>query len=262
MECGCRARCPTYPQDPNSDEKSMTYIFVGIPPRRDSPAKGIFQSSLIKSLADLLEKEYGKKMLQPSSDPLSELIATILSQNTSDHNSHRAFRSLRKTFRSWDELRTASLGKISRSIKTGGLEQVKAGRIKRILNQIYEERGRVTLSFLRRWETEKIRKYLSGFKGVGEKTIACVLLFSLGRPVFPVDTHILRVSKRLGLIPAKADSKRANQILQNKIPENLVYSFHLNLIQHGRKICKAGNPLCGECILYQKCEFREKHKYI
>lgn len=219
-------------------------------------------SKYIKSLANLLEKEYGNKVLKPFSDPLSELIATILSQSTSDHNSHRAFRSLKKTFKSWDELRTAPLGKISRSIKVGGLEQVKAGRIKRILNQIHEERGRVTLSFLKRWKTEKIRDYLSGFKGVGEKTIACVLLFSLGRPVFPVDTHILRVSKRLGLIPAKADSKEAHRILQNKIPENLVYSFHLNLIQHGRKICKAGNPSCGECILYRKCKFREKHKYI
>ncbi len=219
-------------------------------------------SKYIKSLANLLEKEYGKKILQLSSDPLSELIATILSQNTSDHNSHRAFRSLKKTFKSWDELRTAPLGKISRSIKTGGLEKVKALRIKRLLNQIHEERGRVTLSFLRRWKTEEIKDYLSRFKGVGEKTVACVLLFSLGRPVFPVDTHILRVSKRLDLIPAKADSKKAHQMLQNKIPENLVYSFHLNLIQHGRKICKAGNPLCGECVLYRRCEFREKHKYI
>lgn len=219
-------------------------------------------SNHIKKLANLLEEEYGKKVLRHSFDPLSELIATILSQNTSDNNSHRAFRNLKKNFRSWDDLRKSSLQKISRSIKIGGLEKVKAERIKRILNQIYAEKGNVSLSFLRRWETERVKNYLSRFKGVGDKTIACVLLFSLGRPVLPVDTHILRVSKRLGLISSKTDSQKAHQILQNKIAENLVYSFHLNLIEHGRKICKARNPLCGNCILFQKCKFREKYKFI
>lgn len=218
-------------------------------------------SNHIKSLANLLEKEYGKKMLRPSFDPLSELIATILSQNTSDHNSHRAFRNLRKNFRSWDELRKSPLQKVSRSIRIGGLEKVKALRIKRILNQIFEERGRISLSFLKKWDTEKVKDYLSGFKGVGEKTIACVLLFSLGRPVMPVDTHILRVSKRLGLISSVTDSKKAHLALQNKVPSDVVYSTHLNLIEHGRKICKARNPLCGECFLFQKCKYKEKHKY-
>jgi endonuclease-3 len=219
-------------------------------------------SNHIKKLANLLEKEYGKKVIKPSFDPLSELIATILSQNTSDHNSHRAFRNLRKTFRSWDNLRKSPLQRVSRSIKVGGLEKVKAQRIKKILNQIYKERGRVTLSFLKRWETEKVKNYLSRFKGVGEKTIACVLLFSLGRPVMPVDTHILRVSKRLGLISLKTDSQKAHLALQNKVPSDMVYSFHLNLIEHGRKICRARNPLCGECFLFQKCKFREKYNFI
>jgi len=215
-------------------------------------------SKRIKILANLLEKEYGKKMLKPSFDPLSQLIRTILSQNTSDHNSHRAFRNLKYNFKSWVELKDAPLKRIVQSIKTGGLEKIKAERIKKILNRIYKERGRVSLSFLKRWNTEKIKEYLSGFKGVGEKTIACVLLFSLGRPVLPVDTHILRVSKRLGLIPLRIDSKKAHLILQNKIPENLVYSFHLHLIEHGRKICKSRLPLCGDCVLLQKCEFKKK----
>ena len=215
-------------------------------------------SKRIKILANLLEKEYGKKMLKPSFDPLSQLIRTILSQNTSDHNSHRAFRNLKYNFKSWVELKDAPLKRIVQSIKTGGLEKIKAERIKKILNRIYKERGRVSLSFLKRWNTEKIKEYLSGFKGVGEKTIACVLLFSLGRPVLPVDTHILRVSKRLGLIPLRTDSKKAHLILQKLIPPDLVYSFHLHLIEHGRKICKSRLPLCGDCVLLQKCEFKKK----
>jgi len=219
-------------------------------------------SKQIRTIEKLLEKEYGKKVLRPSYDPLSELIATILSQNTSDNNSHRAYRNLKHNFRNWDNLRNAPLREIVRSIKVGGLEKIKAGRIKNILNQIYREKKSTSLSFLKKWDTEQVKNYLTQFKGVGDKTIACVLLFALGRPVLPVDTHILRVSKRLGLIPWKTDSKKAHILLQNKIPPALVYPFHLNLIQHGRKICKARIPLCGDCVLFQKCEFKDKHKYI
>ena len=216
----------------------------------------------IKVLENLLEKEYGKKMLTPTKDPLSELIATILSQNTSDNSSHRAYRNLKHDFKNWDVLRKAPLRKIVQSIKIGGLEKIKAERIKNILNQIYEGKGSVNLAFLKKWDTEKVKEYLSHFKGVGDKTIACVLLFALSRPVLPVDTHILRVSKRLGLISWKTDSKKAHILLQNKIPPALVYPFHLNLIEHGRKICKARIPLCGDCVLFQECEFKDKHKYI
>lgn len=216
----------------------------------------------IKILSNLLEKEYGRKYLKPSFDPLLELITTILSQNTSDHNSHRAFRNLKSSFKSWEELKDAPLKKVVQSIKIGGLEKIKAMRIKKILAQIYKERGNFNLSFLKKWDTAKIREYLNKFKGVGDKTTACVLLFSLGRPVLPVDTHILRVSKRLGLLSVKSDSKKAHQILQKLIPPNLVYPFHLNMIEHGRKICKARIPLCGNCVLLKICEFKDKPKYI
>ncbi len=219
-------------------------------------------SRRIGALEKLLEKEYGKKVLRPTHDPLSELVATILSQNTSDVNSHRAYRNLRDTFKTWEALKSAPVSRIARTIKIGGLEQIKAERIKQILIQIYKERGRVSLSFLSRWDTEKTRDYLANFKGVGDKTIACVLLFALGRPVLPVDTHILRVSKRLGLIPWKTNSKGAHILLQKMIPPELVYPLHLNLIEHGRKICKARNPLCGQCVLFQKCEFKDKNEYI
>ena len=219
-------------------------------------------SKQIRTIEKLLEKEYGKKILRLSHDPLSELIATILSQNTSDNNSHRAYRNLKHNFKNWEEVKSAPLSKIVQSIKVGGLEKIKAERIKNILSQIYREKGIESLDFLKKWDTEKVKDYLSHFTGVGDKTIACVLLFALGRPVLPVDTHILRVSKRLGLIPWKTDSKRAHILLQNKIPPALVYPFHLDLIEHGRKICKARIPLCGDCVLFQKCEFKDKHKYI
>lgn len=216
----------------------------------------------IKRTSALLDKEYGKKVLRPSGDPLSVLIGTILSQNTSDHNSHKAFRNLLATFKNWEKVRKAPLSKIEKEIKPGGLAKIKAKRIKNILNQIYKDNSKTDLSFLRKFRTEEAIDYLNRFKGVGEKTIACVLLFALGRPVIPVDTHVLRLSKRLNLLPKKIDSKKAHEILQKAVPQNLVYSYHLNLITFGRKICKAQNPRCGECVLFDLCETQEKIDFI
>ncbi len=212
----------------------------------------------IKSLSLKLERTYGKKRWKIHADPLSELIATILSQNTSDHNSHKAFSNLRSKFKTWDKVRKARVRKIADTIRSGGLADVKAKRIKDILNQIYEENRNLDLSFLKRWRTEKIKAYLRKFKGVGEKTIACVLLFSLKRPAMPVDTHVLRVSKRLGLVQRKTDTQKAKTILEELVPENLVYQFHLNLIEHGRNICKATNPRCASCVLLENCDYRKK----
>jgi endonuclease-3 len=209
----------------------------------------------IKSISTKLEKVYGKKKWRVHSDPLSELIATILSQNTSDHNSHRAYASLRSKFKDWESVRRANAGRIAGAIRSGGLADVKAKRIKHILQQIYHEHGRLDLDFLKRWRTEKIKEYLGRFKGVGEKTIACVLLFSLRRPSLPVDTHVLRVSTRLGLVPGKTDAAGAQLILQKLVPPRSVYQFHLNLIEHGRKTCKAANPLCGKCVLLDNCPY-------
>jgi endonuclease-3 len=212
----------------------------------------------IKSISIKLEKVYGKKRWRIHSDPLSELIATILSQNTSDHNSHRAYASLRSRFKNWENARRTSARGIADAIRTGGLANIKAKRIKDILQQIYEDNGRLDLDFLKKWRTEKIKDYLGEFKGVGEKTIACVLLFSLKRPVLPVDTHVLRVSRRLGLVPEKTNAAKAQVILEKLVPPRLVYQFHLNLIEHGRKTCKAANPLCGECVLLDNCPYGKK----
>ena len=212
----------------------------------------------VKKVSTKLEKLYGKKRWQVHSDPLSELIATILSQNTSDLNSHRAYLSLRSGFKTWDQTRKAKTSEIASAIRLGGLANIKAKRIKVILQQIFEENGESNLNFLKRWSTEKIREYLGRFKGVGEKTIACVLLFSLKRPALPVDTHVLRVSKRLGLVPQKVNSQKAELILEELVPAGWVYQFHLNLIEHGRKICKAANPLCRECVLLEICGYGGK----
>ena len=212
----------------------------------------------IKSISIKLERVYGKKRWKVHSDPLSELIATILSQNTSDHNSHRAYSILRSQFKDWDRVRRANTNRIAEAIRSGGLAEVKAERIKDILREIHKENGNLDLDFLKRWQTEKIKEYLGRFKGVGGKTIACVLLFSLKRPSLPVDTHVLRVSKRLGLVPAKADAAKAQVLLERLVPPRLVYQFHLNLIEHGRKTCKAANPLCGECVLLDNCPYGRK----
>lgn len=209
----------------------------------------------MKKVSARLQKKLGRKRWRIHADPLSELIATILSQNTTDHNSHRAYASLKSRFRTWDQVRRAKVDKIADAIRSGGLADIKAQRIKDVLNQIYRENRRLDLSFLKRWKTERIKLYLKGFKGVGDKTAACVLLFSLGRPVMPVDTHVLRVSQRLGLVPQKADAGRAEAILEDIVPRSLFYQFHLNLIQHGREVCKAQNPKCESCVLFTDCDY-------
>jgi endonuclease-3 len=214
----------------------------------------------IKRLSDLLEKEYGKKVWKTHGDPLSVLIGTILSQNTSDNNSHKAFANLRSKFGNWDEVRKARVKKIADTIRSGGLADIKALRIKDILSRIYEENGNLNLSFLKRWRTDKTKSWLRRFKGVGDKTIACVLLFSLRRQAMPVDTHVLRVSKRLDLVPQNLNATQAEALLEKLIPRNLIYQFHLNLITHGRMVCKAANPLCQNCVLLEKCEFGKKFR--
>ncbi len=209
----------------------------------------------IQSISLKLEKIYGRKKWKIHADPLSELIATILSQNTSDHNSHKAYSNLRSKFKTWEQVRKASVKKVADAIRGGGLANIKARRIKDVLNQIYEENHNLDLGFLKRWRTERIEDYLKKFKGVGEKTTACVLLFSLKRPAMPVDTHVERVSKRLGLVPPKASAKDAETILEDLLPKSLIYQFHLNLIAHGRNTCLAANPRCRSCVLFENCDY-------
>lgn len=213
----------------------------------------------IRTIAGILERAYGPRKWRPGEDILSQLVKTILSQNTSDTNSLRAFRQLRERYPTWEGVHRAARRQVADAIRSGGLADIKAGRIKAILRHIYREHPDGDLSFLKRWPSGRIREYLERFEGVGEKTAACVLLFALGRPVMPVDTHVRRVSQRLGLIPPKTDAARAHHLLQEAVPASLVYAFHIHLIEHGRKICRARKPLCDRCPLQDRCLAYREH---
>jgi endonuclease-3 len=144
---------------------------------------------------------------------------------------------------------------VAQSINSGGLANVKAERIKAVLGRIHREQGHFDLSFLRDLSVEEVRAYLSRFKGIGPKTVACVLLFSLGKPAFPVDTHVYRVAARLGLVEGKARPGRVQALLESMVPSALHYSMHVNLVEHGRKTCKSRAPLCRVCPLSKLCDF-------
>ncbi len=201
----------------------------------------------------LLEREYGPRGWQPGKGAIDVLIGTILSQNTSDVNSKRAFDSLLSTFDSWEIVAVAPVEHIAQAIKLGGLSRIKAVRIKQVLQQIEKEQGRISLDFLNLLDLPEAKDYLMKLPGVGHKTASCVLLFSLGKPSFPVDTHVFRLAKRLGLIDSKVSIREAHDLLQEQIPPQKVYQFHLHLIQHGRRVCHARQPRCNECVLKNAC---------
>jgi endonuclease-3 len=201
----------------------------------------------------ILDRFYGRPLWRSRVDPLSELVLTILSQATSDTNSGRAFESLRARFPTWEEVAQAPVGEVADAIRSGGLANQKAPRIQAVLREIAEKEGVCSLDRLYSLSTEDARAYLSNFHGVGPKTIACVLMFGMGRPVLPVDTHVHRVTRRLGLIPPKASAERAHDLLQALIPPYETYAFHVRFIRHGRKICHAQNPDCAACPLLEEC---------
>ena len=209
----------------------------------------------IDRVCDLLEAEFGEPRCSRHNPPMDELVLTILSQNTTAANCGRAFDGLRAAFPTWDEVRTAPAERVAESIRMGGLAEIKGARIKAILQGIYEQLGRLELEWLDELPTEKVREYLIGFEGIGPKTAACVLLFSLGQPVLPVDTHVHRVSRRVGLIPGSASAEAAHDLLQQQVPPDRVYSFHLNAIRLGREVCRPRGPQCEICILNEECDF-------
>ncbi|MDP2726348.1 MAG: endonuclease III [Dehalococcoidia bacterium] len=200
-----------------------------------------------------LLEEYGHHPWQPRLDPLSELIYTILSQNTSDVNSHRAFQRLRAAFPTWEKLMAAPVEEIAGAIQVGGLAFVKAPRIKAVLTRIAEERGSLDLSFLRDMEAQQARAWLRELPGVGAKTASIVLLFALGKPALPVDTHVHRVSRRLGLIGERDSAEKAHDLLEALLHPNDYYDFHVNVLTHGRRVCTARNPRCTVCVVNGLC---------
>ena len=203
----------------------------------------------------LLIGRYGQRKPSPR-DPLDGLVLIILSQATSDINCDRAFDSLKNTFAMWEDVRVAPVEKIADAIRSGGLANQKAGRIQRMLNEIYEDAGDLDLSWMHGASAEKCREFLTKFHGVGPKTIACVLLFFLDKAAFPVDTHVHRITRRLGWIRPKASAEEAHRVLENLVPDECKLDLHVNLISHGRAICRAegnGGPNCGACILKKQC---------
>ena len=185
---------------------------------------------------------------------IDEVVMTVLSQHTSDINSGRAFRGLRERFDTWEDVLHAPTDEVADSIRSGGIAQVKAARIQQILSEIERREGGLDLTGLSQLPDDEVNEYLCSLPGVGPKTAACVLLFSMNRPAFPVDTHVHRVTRRLGLIDEKTNAEKAQRLLEPRIPPELRYEMHMQLIRHGREICKPAVPLCTDCVLLDLCE--------
>jgi len=202
-----------------------------------------------------LVETYGRLTLAPGGDPLDELIGTILSQNTSDVNSGRAYAQLRAMYPSWEEVLDTSDDELYEAIKPAGLGRIKAPRIKNTLREVLRRRGELNLDFLGQLPLAESKRWLTSLDGIGPKTAACVLLFALGRPALPVDTHVYRVSRRLGLIGPKVSADAAHALLEAAVPPAHVYEFHIDMIRHGRRVCHAQRPECAKCILRDLCDY-------
>lgn len=209
--------------------------------------------SPIAEIVKQLTRLYGPRPWRRWGRPLDGLIGTVLSQHTSDVNSDAAYRNLRRAFHTWRAVMLAKPAEVERAIRRGGLAKQKTRSIQAILGTLQADRGKLSLDFLARWPLAKAREYLLALPGVGPKTAACVLLFNLGKPALPVDTHVHRLARRLGLIPESASAEQAHEILEAICPPRLVYPFHVLLIQHGRQVCRARRPRCTECILADIC---------
>ena len=210
---------------------------------------------LAQRVNERLLAAYGQPTWRNKLPPVDELVSTILSQNTNDDNRDRAFGRLKQAFPSWEAVRDADPKAVVDAIRVAGLANQKGPRIQNALRQISQERGSLDLSFLKGLPLEQARAWLTRFKGVGPKTAAIVLLFSLDRPAFPVDTHIHRVTQRLGLCPPKVSADRAHEILAGLFAPDSYYAAHLNIIRHGREVCKARRPRCEQCVLNDLCAY-------
>ncbi|HLF85403.1 MAG TPA: endonuclease III [Blastocatellia bacterium] len=202
-----------------------------------------------------LKAVYGAPKPQRGLDPLDVLIETILSQSTTNANSDRAFESLKRGFPTWEAARRARVASIEAAIRSGGLAKQKSVRIKELLNEIHKRRGSLDLAFLTTAPLEEAKQFLASFKGVGPKTVACTLLFACNRPLFPLDTHIFRITRRLGLIPERCSDEEAHSLMGEMIPRKRYFETHINLIRHGRRVCRPRDPLCERCCLVDYCEY-------
>lgn len=205
-------------------------------------------------IEQILAECYGRKVFLKTTDPLTELVLTVLSQNTNDVNRDRAFNSMKEKYPDWEDVMNSSQRQLAAAIRVGGLADTKSRRIIKMLKSIKAEHGNLNLNFFENWPDDKISEYLLDIDGVGPKTVACVLAFAMGRDVMPVDTHVHRVSKRLALISPGMSAEKAHDFFRQLKGIVSLYQFHLNLITHGRTLCKAQKPLCAECKLRRLCK--------
>ncbi len=215
----------------------------------------------VRKVTSLLEKEYGIPRRERQREPLDILVETILSQNTTDQNRDKAYRGLKARFPRWEDILEAKTRSIVSAIRPGGLAGQKARRIREILLWVKKREGRISLAFLKQMDDEEIRNTIGALKGIGPKTLHCLLLFGLGRGAFPVDTHILRIGKRLGFFPERINAEKAHSWIVPFLPKGKSLSLHLNLIRFGRSVCKARNPRCDICFLKMECLYRRYGNY-
>jgi endonuclease-3 len=191
---------------------------------------------------------------RPAGPLLDGLIRVLLSQNTSDANSAAAFARLKERFRSWQEVERASAEEVEEAIRPAGISRVRGARIKEILRTLEREKGAPDLEFLRELGPGEAMDFLLGLPGIGIKSASVLLLFYLGHPYFPVDTHVYRVGRRTGLIPSDLDMEGAHRYMNLLVPDEIKYPLHMALVAHGRRVCKARQPRCHECVLEDTCE--------
>ena len=217
--------------------------------------------SKLTKVISRLDEHFGKPFDHTKKPPeiLDVLIATKLSQNTTDKSSFKAYTNLKKKFGTWDNVAKASEKDIKDCIKVCGLANTKARNIKLMLQQMKKKYGTLELSFLQEYDNEKVYEEFLQYDGIGVKTISCVLIFAMGRDAFPVDTHVHRVLNRLGLVNTNSPVKTFEEI-KDKIPEGKKYELHSNLIKFGRNFCRSNNPLCSKCFLYSLCKYEFKNE--
>lgn len=209
----------------------------------------------IRELLRRLERAYGKRTWKCWGKGVAVLVGTILSQNTNNANSGTGYKRLRRKFKTWNAVADAPVEDVARAIAVSGLSRQKAPRIQAILRAIRDQHRKIDLQFLEKMDEQSAYEYLTKFKGVGPKTANCVLLFAFGKPLFPVDTHIHRIARRLQLIGPRATAEQAHEILKPMIAPKNRYAMHVLLIEHGRKTCRAINPKCDQCVLLEICPY-------
>lgn len=215
------------------------------------------QREALATLDERLDELYGTPRPRRTLPPLDELVLTILSQNTTDTNRDRAWERLRARFAGWQEVVEAPVEEVEEALRPGGLHRTKARRIREVLSEVHERRGGWELDHLHEAPLEEARAELEAIKGLGAKSVNCILMFSLGKPAFPADTHVHRVLRRIGVHECKGLT-RTNRELQDAVPAERMYALHVNLIRHGRRVCHARRPECWRCGIEDLCGYPDK----